>query len=72
MALGRILSRNVPLGAVFRSNPERPGFSTVTAHCPQKFFEKGWSVTVIVRTFLRYSSMSDIFGLAYLVGQIED
>ena len=31
-----------------------------------------WSITVIVRTFLRYSDMSDIFGLAYLVGQIED
>jgi hypothetical protein len=38
----------------------------------EKFFKKVWSVTVIVQTFLRYNSMSDIFGLAYLVGQIED
>ena len=28
--------------------------------------------TVITGTSLRYYSMSDIFGLAYLVGQIED
>jgi hypothetical protein len=34
--------------------------------------KKVWPVTVIVRTFFRYYSMSDIFGLAYLVGQIED
>jgi hypothetical protein len=34
--------------------------------------KKVWTVTVIVQTFLRYSSMSDIFGLAYLVGQVED
>jgi hypothetical protein len=33
---------------------------------------KVWTYTVIVQTFLRYYSMSDIFGLAYLVGQIED
>jgi hypothetical protein len=37
-----------------------------------KIPEKVWTVTVIVRTFLRYYFMSDIFGLAYLVGQIED
>jgi hypothetical protein len=29
-------------------------------------------VTVMSSRFLRYSLMSDIFGLAYLVGQIED
>ena len=34
--------------------------------------KKVCAVTVIVQTFLRYYSMSDIFGLAYLVGQIED
>jgi hypothetical protein len=34
--------------------------------------QKVWTVTVIVQTFLRYYSMSDILGLAYLVGQIED
>jgi hypothetical protein len=28
--------------------------------------------TVITGLYLRYYSMSDIFGLAYLVGQIED
>jgi hypothetical protein len=28
--------------------------------------------TVIMGPLLRYYSMSDIFGLAYLVGQIED
>jgi hypothetical protein len=37
-----------------------------------EILQKVWSVTVIVRTFFRYYSMSDIFGLAYLVGQIED
>jgi hypothetical protein len=31
----------------------------------------GWW-TVITEPVLRYYSMSDIFGLAYLVGQIED
>jgi hypothetical protein len=38
----------------------------------EKSPKKVCAVTVIVRTFLRYSSLSDIFGLAYLVGQIED
>ena len=34
--------------------------------------QKVWTDTVIIQTLLRYYSMSDIFGLAYLVGQIED
>jgi hypothetical protein len=49
-----------------------PEFRALRAPIDGKNTKKVWSVTVIVRTFLRYSSMSDIFGLAYLVGQIED
>jgi hypothetical protein len=44
----------------------------VSSQKDPKTNQKVWTVTVIVRTFLRYYSMSDIFGLAYLVGQIED
>ena len=31
-----------------------------------------WGQTVMIRGNLRYCLTSDIFGLAYLVGQIED
>jgi hypothetical protein len=51
---------------------ENPEYPRVLARRNQFCLEKAWSVTVIVQTFLRYYSMSDIFGLAYLVGQIED
>jgi hypothetical protein len=50
-----------------------PGhFGQFLGEIGRKKTKKVCAVTVIVRTFLRYSSMSDIFGLAYLVGQIED
>jgi hypothetical protein len=50
-----------------------PGyFGLFLGEIGRKKTKKVWALTVIVRTFLRYYSMSDIFGLAYLVGQIED
>jgi len=50
----------------------RPRKPEITGFWARYSFRKVWTVTVIVQTFLRYSSMSDVFGLAYLVGQIED
>jgi hypothetical protein len=51
--------------------PSGPVWPVSWGFWPKKT-KKVWTVTVIVQTFLRYSSMSDIFGLAYLVGQVED
>jgi hypothetical protein len=56
----------------FAAKSEIKANGRVSGQNSLKKLEKVWAVTVIVRTFLRYSSMSDIFGLAYLVGQIED
>ena len=47
-------------------------FREISPEIQGLIFQKVWTDTVIVQTILRYYSMSDIFGLAYLVGQIED
>jgi hypothetical protein len=52
--------------------PNSPNFREISPEIQGLIFQKVWTDTVIVQTFLRYYSMSDIFGLAYLVGQIED
>jgi hypothetical protein len=52
--------------------PNFPDFREISPEIQVIILQKVWTDTVIVQTFLRYYSMSDIFGLAYLVGQIED
>ena len=61
--------RGFGLGLRSPREGQKPGFRVKLGGV---FLQKVWSVTVIVRTFFRYYLTSDIFGLAYLVGQIED
>jgi hypothetical protein len=60
---------------IWKSGVQRPNcldFREISTEIQGLILQKVWTDTVIVQTFLRYYSMSDIFGLAYLVGQIED